>query len=224
MQRRFKNHIILCLLADQNSPQIGLVHFIMPLRSVNIALSELKVKSNEQLNEHSQQIQNAACLQDVVIVGDAKYVEREWPLLQNFPQVFALDGNIQERANMRAVNVTRCAMCIVASADAAGGRDAAAVARSSELVLCTINIQSMPRSARFATLMALAQPATLPRATIDRLGNSVHILTEIGAPANYSFGTFPPVGAEYAAVFFCAQTQAKSGAPRSSSGGAHSRN
>ena len=134
-----------------------------------------------------------ACSQDIVLVGDAHYLEREWPLLQNFPRVFALDGSVHERANLRAVNVTRCAMCIVASAEAAGGRDAAAITRSSELVLCTINIQSMPRSARFAAAVALAPAATLPRQQIDRLGHSVHILTEIGALlllSSFFFGRF----------------------------------
>lgn len=140
-------------------------------------------QSNESRISSEWRVRAARCAQDVVLVGDAKYVEREWPLLQNFPRVFALDGSVHERANLRAVNVTRCSMCVVASADAAGGRDAAAVARSSELVLCTINIQSMPRSARFAAAVALAPPATLPRAhvDIDSLGHSVHILTEIGA-------------------------------------------
>lgn len=42
MQHRFRGHIILCLLADENSPQMGLVHFLMPLRSVNIDLTDLK--------------------------------------------------------------------------------------------------------------------------------------------------------------------------------------
>ena len=43
MKLHFRGHVILCLLADQSSPQIGLVHFIMPLRSANIDLLELKV-------------------------------------------------------------------------------------------------------------------------------------------------------------------------------------
>lgn len=63
------SHVIVCLFADPHSPLIGLRNLVMPLRASNFHYHELK---------------------HVVIVGDLKYLEREWKTLQNFPKLSIL--------------------------------------------------------------------------------------------------------------------------------------
>ena len=82
----------------------------MPLRASNFHYHELK---------------------HVVIVGAVEYLRREWQNLQNFPKISVLDVGIQtvdifikheiqgsplSRADLRAVNVNKCDMCVILSA------------------------------------------------------------------------------------------------------------
>ena len=63
----FTDHIVLCVLAEDDSPKLGLLNFIMPLRGSNFRKSELK---------------------DIVIVSSQGYMEKEWPVLENFPRIW----------------------------------------------------------------------------------------------------------------------------------------
>ena len=103
-------HVVVCLFADPDSPLIGLRNLVMPLRASNFHYHELK---------------------HVVIVGAVEYLRREWQNLQNFPKISVLDVGIQtvdifikheiqgsplSRADLRAVNVNKCDMCVILSA------------------------------------------------------------------------------------------------------------
>lgn len=85
-------HVVVCLFADKDSPLIGLRNFIMPLRASNFHYHELK---------------------HVVIVGDVEYLRHEWKTLHNLPKISILNGNPLSRADLRAVNINLCVMCVI---------------------------------------------------------------------------------------------------------------
>ncbi|XP_047741352.1 calcium-activated potassium channel slowpoke [Hyalella azteca] len=88
-------HVVVCLFADPDSPLIGLRNLVMPLRASNFHYHELK---------------------HVVIVGSVDYIRREWKMLQNLPKISVLNGSPLSRADLRAVNVNLCDMCVILSA------------------------------------------------------------------------------------------------------------
>ena len=65
-----RNHVVVCLFADANSPLTGLRNLIMPLRASNFHYSELK---------------------HVVVVGNKDYIRKEWKNLGNFPKISVLE-------------------------------------------------------------------------------------------------------------------------------------
>ena len=113
-------HVVVCLFADPDSPLIGLRNLVMPLRASNFHFHELK---------------------HVVIVGSIEYIKREWKTLQSLPKISVLNVSVKEyknssewnamfhiqgsplsRADLRAVNVNLCDMCIILSAKVNVGR------------------------------------------------------------------------------------------------------
>ena len=108
-------HVVVCLFADPDSPLIGLRNLVMPLRASNLHYHELK---------------------HVVILGSVEYLRREWRTLQNLPKisilhvsfapnmminnivnyVLCLQGSPLSRADLRAVNINLCDMCVILSA------------------------------------------------------------------------------------------------------------
>ena len=110
--------MVVCVFADPDSPLIGLRNLVMPLRASNFHYHELK---------------------HVVIVGAVEYLRREWKTLQNLPKIsvlnvckyflsildvnifplvitFLVQGSPLSRADLRAVNVNLCDMCVILSA------------------------------------------------------------------------------------------------------------
>ena len=71
-------------------------------------------------------------------------------MLQNFPRLFVLNGSVLNRANLRAVNVSKCSSCVIASGqmkrEIRSGADY--VLLDKDAILCTINIKSMPTSVK----------------------------------------------------------------------------
>ena len=59
--------MVLCLLSDENCPLLGLVNFVMPLRTSNVPFNQLK---------------------DLVILGDPNYLEKEWASICTFPKIY----------------------------------------------------------------------------------------------------------------------------------------
>ncbi len=52
----------------------------------------------------------------VVIVGNVEYLRREWMLLRNLPKISILDGSPLSRADLRAVKIDMCRLCVILSA------------------------------------------------------------------------------------------------------------
>ncbi|XP_071748445.1 calcium-activated potassium channel slowpoke isoform X41 [Lepeophtheirus salmonis] len=113
-------HVVVCLFADPDSPLIGLRNLVMPLRASNFHYHELK---------------------HVVIVGSVDYIRREWKTLQNLPKISVLNGSPLSRADLRAVNVNLCDMCVILSAKVPSNEDPTLADK--EAILASLNIKAM---------------------------------------------------------------------------------
>merc|ERR1712241_603736 len=113
-------HVVVCLFADPDSPLIGLRNLVMPLRASNFHFHELK---------------------HVVIVGSIEYIKREWKTLQSLPKISVLNGSPLSRADLRAVNVNLCDMCIILSAKVPSNDDPTLADK--EAILASLNIKAM---------------------------------------------------------------------------------
>ena len=99
-------------------------------------------------------------LKYVVIVGNADYVDREWDTLEMLPKILVLHGSPMSRlsltflqtlvyqflfyvirADLRAVNINLCDMCVVLSAKMSSAEDPSMADK--EAVLATLNINAM---------------------------------------------------------------------------------
>lgn len=88
-----KGHIVVCLPGvGADTPTLGLRNFIMPLRASNFHYHELKT---------------------IVLLGDVKYIQKEWETLTCFPKVLVLPGSPLSRTDLRAVGVNLCDMCVI---------------------------------------------------------------------------------------------------------------
>uniref|UniRef100_A0A663E5Y3 Potassium calcium-activated channel subfamily U member 1 n=1 Tax=Aquila chrysaetos chrysaetos TaxID=223781 RepID=A0A663E5Y3_AQUCH len=132
-----KDHILVCVFGDGNSPLIGLQDFVMPLRASNFIYHELK---------------------DIVFLGSLEYLQREWKFIQNFPKLCALSC-----ADLRAVNVQDCAACALLSSNITASSSPSLV--DTESILATLNIRSMQGKSSSAPLgnvgNCLEAPSTL---------------------------------------------------------------
>jgi len=113
-------HVVVCLFANNDSPLIGLRNLVMPLRASNFHFHELK---------------------HVVIVGAVDYIKREWKTLQNLPKISVLNGSPLSRADLRAVNVNLCDMCVILSAKVPSNDDPTLADK--EAILASLNIKAM---------------------------------------------------------------------------------
>merc|ERR1711981_1147930 len=80
-------------------------------------------------------------LKHVVIVGAVDYIRREWKTLQSLPKISVLNGSPLSRADLRAVNVNLCDMCIILSAKVPDNVDPTLADK--EAILVSLNIKAM---------------------------------------------------------------------------------
>lgn len=170
------NHVVVCLFAEATSPLIGLRNLVMPLRASNFHYHELK---------------------HVVVVGNLEYLYREWKMLQNFPKISILPGTPLNRANLRAVNINLCDMCVVLSAKDKNLDDQHLVDK--EAILCSLNIKAMTFDDSIGLIQASAPTGFLPpgfspvgnqqhtprRGSI--CGSNVPLITELANDSNVQF-------------------------------------
>uniref|UniRef100_A0A4W4G738 BK channel n=1 Tax=Electrophorus electricus TaxID=8005 RepID=A0A4W4G738_ELEEL len=113
-------HVVVCIFGDMKSALVGLRNLVMPLRASNFHYHELK---------------------PIVFVGSLDYLKREWDTLSNFPKVSILPGSPLSRANLRAVNINLCDMCVIISANQNTVDDTSM--QDKECILASLNIKSM---------------------------------------------------------------------------------
>nr|XP_043869542.1 calcium-activated potassium channel subunit alpha-1 isoform X3 [Solea senegalensis] len=132
-------HVVVCIFGDVKSALIGLRNFVMPLRASNFHYHELK---------------------HIVFVGSLEYLKREWETLHNFPKVSILPGTPLSRADLRAVNINLCDMCVILSANQNNIDDASL--QDKECILASLNIKSMQFDDSIGLLQANSQGFTPP--------------------------------------------------------------
>lgn len=157
-------HVVVCLFADPDSPLIGLRNLVMPLRASNFHYHELK---------------------HVVIVSKVDYLRREWKMLQNLPKISILNGSPLSRADLRAVNVNLCDMCVILSAKMPSSDDPTLADK--EAILASLNIKAMT----FDDTIGVIAPPT------SSTNTSVSMLNKNNAPTGLSnqtaAGLTPPL-------------------------------
>ncbi|XP_043234367.1 calcium-activated potassium channel slowpoke-like isoform X11 [Amphibalanus amphitrite] len=165
-------HVVVCLFADPDSPLIGLRNLVMPLRASNFHYHELK---------------------HVVIVGSVDYVRRDWKNLQNLPKLSILNGSPLSRADLRAVNVNLCDMCVILSAKVPGHDDPTLADK--EAILASLNIKAMTfddtigvlsQSPMAGSQTPLGSPIVLQRRG-SVFGANVPMITELVNDSNVQF-------------------------------------
>ena len=176
----FSGHVVVCLFADPDSPLIGLRNLVMPLRSSNFHYHELK---------------------HVVIVSKVEYLRREWKMLQNLPKISILNGSPLSRADLRAVNVNLCDMCVILSAKMPSSDDPTLADK--EAILASLNIKAMtfddtigvipvpggssaPTGLMNQTGMGLTPPLPIQRRG-SVYGANVPLITELTNDTNVQF-------------------------------------
>merc|ERR1719259_133055 len=166
-------HVVVCLFADPDSPLIGLRNLVMPLRASNLHYHELK---------------------HVVIVGSVDYIRREWKTLQNLPKISVLNGSPLSRADLRAVNVNLCDMCVILSAKVPSNDDPTLADK--EAILASLNIKAMTfddtigvlnqNPASHDNMSPLGSPIVLQRKG-SVYGANVPMITELVNDSNVQF-------------------------------------
>ncbi|XP_059162077.1 calcium-activated potassium channel subunit alpha-1-like isoform X3 [Physella acuta] len=167
-----RNHVVVCLFADAASPLIGLRNLVMPLRASNFHYHELK---------------------HVIIVGNLEYLHREWKTLQNFPKLSILPGSPLNRANLRAVNINLCDMCVIVSAKDRNMEDPNLVDK--EAILCSLNIKAMTFDDTVGLIQSSSNTKTfvpggfspLLEAKRSQAGANVPLITELANDSNVQF-------------------------------------
>ncbi|XP_062330902.1 calcium-activated potassium channel subunit alpha-1a-like isoform X11 [Osmerus eperlanus] len=132
-------HVVVCIFGDVKSALVGLRNLVMPLRASNFHYHELK---------------------PIVFVGSLEYLKREWETLHNFPKISILPGTPLSRADLRAVNINLCDMCVILSANQNNIDDASL--QDKECILASLNIKSMHFDDSIGVLQANSQGFTPP--------------------------------------------------------------
>ncbi|XP_053088777.1 calcium-activated potassium channel subunit alpha-1a isoform X10 [Pangasianodon hypophthalmus] len=173
-------HVVVCIFGDVTSALVGLRNLVMPLRASNFHYHELK---------------------HIVFVGSLDYLRREWETLHNFPKVSILPGTPLSRADLRAVNINLCDMCVILSANQNKIDDASL--QDKECILASLNIKSMQFDDSIGVLQANSQGFTPPgmdRSSPDNspvhglvrqasvtTGSNIPIITELVNDSNVQF-------------------------------------
>ncbi|XP_048369043.1 potassium channel subfamily U member 1 [Sphaerodactylus townsendi] len=180
-----RNHIVVCVFGNDSSPLIGLRNFVMPLRASNFTLTELK---------------------DIVFVGSLEYLEREWEFINNFPKLYLFQGSALSCADLKAVNIKHCTICVVLSAYDRGSGDLTLVDTKS--ILATLNIRSIPFKFSASGVSSIAINRDIEDIHFPQLPfKSIPIITELKVASNVQFfeqnmeenaeNTFNRIGARF---------------------------
>ena len=143
-----KDHVVLCVFADETSPLLGLHNFLLPLRSKYMPKDQLK---------------------PVVIVGNKRFIEREWPLIRKIPDVYVIAGSPLQWKNLEEAKINVCSICCILSMLSSTSAKHEVAINDKEAILCSLSLQKR--------LKATARC-------------SVHILTDLKLESNVQFLDF----------------------------------
>ena len=114
-----KDHIILCLFGDANSPLLGLYSFLKPLRNKHLPAESIK---------------------PVVITCEKDFIEKEWPCICDIPKVYVVVGSPLLWCNLRAARVSKCSVCVILTMLCTSSGHERAV-DDKEAILCSLSIR-----------------------------------------------------------------------------------
>merc|ERR1712226_14917 len=122
------------------------------------------------------------------------YIRRESKTLQNLPKISVLNGSPLSRADLRAVNVNLCDMCVILSAKVPSNDDPTLADK--EAILASLNIKAMTFDDTIGVLNAnmsmsdtmspLGSPIVLQRKG-SVYGANVPMITELVNDSNVQF-------------------------------------
>ena len=114
-----KDHVVLCVFANNNTAPLGLHNFLRPLRSHATPQASMK---------------------PVVIISNKTFLEKEWPQICMFPDVHLILGSPLHLSNLEEANVGECNMCVILTALSTSIGHEQAI-NDKEAVLCSLSIQ-----------------------------------------------------------------------------------
>ncbi|XP_063691794.1 calcium-activated potassium channel subunit alpha-1-like isoform X7 [Bolinopsis microptera] len=88
------DHIIVCVFGDNNAPTVGLRNLLLPLRNSNLPSVEVK---------------------KVLLLGKKEYIEKEWKDIDEFQDVYFMEGSPIRREDVISAGVQNCLMCLILS-------------------------------------------------------------------------------------------------------------
>ena len=89
------DHVVLCVFGNKNSYPLGLYSFAGSLRNRKIPHSRTK---------------------PIVIIGDEKFLEKEWPSLANYPGIYVVLGSPLEEQSLRTARIHDASSCVIIKA------------------------------------------------------------------------------------------------------------
>ncbi|PAA75156.1 hypothetical protein BOX15_Mlig030539g2, partial [Macrostomum lignano] len=164
-----RQHYVVIVFADSDSPLIGLRSFVMPLRASNFRLNELR---------------------PIVFIGNLDFLQREWGSLKNFPKIYMFPGSPMNRVILRSAKINLCDMCVILSAKSRWKDQVDPYLMDKEVVLCTLNIKAMSFAEGLDTsvqaqLQAFQSKDAKSKSLLAKV--AVPILTEIFVGKNIQF-------------------------------------
>ena len=115
------DHVLLCVFADDNSSPLHLRSFLKPLRRSTIPVSSLL---------------------PVTIIANQKYLEKEWPCINDFPKLSVLAGSPLDWNTLSQAGVERCRVCVILTASKKTEEKDEPALRDREAILCSLMIHN----------------------------------------------------------------------------------
>ena len=123
------NHILLCIFSDNSSSPLYLCNFLKPLRRKTIACKQLM---------------------PVVVISQRKFLEKEWPCISAFSDVFLVPGCPLQMETLSRAQVESCQVCVVLTASMQGElKDP--LMRDKDAILCSLMIHNYFRQCSAVT-------------------------------------------------------------------------
>ncbi|GAU89408.1 hypothetical protein RvY_01959 [Ramazzottius varieornatus] len=165
--KTFSNHIVLCVLAGKENEAIGLANFVLPLRSAAIPYEELH---------------------DILLVSNKGFLEKEWPVIGNLPQIYILEGSALKRGDLRRASLMTCKMCVIMSAPTVSrdlkDQDPALLDKS--VILATANVRTTSFSKEGVPAESRANPLE-SKSPLWKHGSEVPLITDLARETNVVF-------------------------------------
>ena len=139
------DHIVVCLFANGNSPLLGLHSFLNPLRNKRLPPESVK---------------------PVVIVSDKAFMEKEWAIIRNIPNVYVVVGSPLRWPNLKSAKITKAAVCVILTVPSGSANDEHGI-NDKEPILCTLSLKNAKK--------------------INKCNANVQILTDLLQESNVQF-------------------------------------